>query len=104
MGQVVISPNLKRTKKWIDANGNEIDPKNKQLIKSKEVEYVPTPEEVAGQAKLPVEPVKIPNEAKGKGNPLAEAIRKQVQEQVKKTLAEIDIGKMVKDAIEEAFK
>ena len=88
----------------IDANGNEIDPKTKQVIKPKEKEYVPTAEELAGKAKLPVEAAPIPAEAKGKNNPLAEAIKKQVRAQVEKTLKEIDIAGMVKEAIEEAFK
>lgn len=33
---VVISPNLKRTRERVDANGNTIDPRTKEIIKKKQ--------------------------------------------------------------------
>ncbi len=37
-GSVVISPNLKREKVYLDKDGNEIDPKTKQIIRRAEKE------------------------------------------------------------------
>lgn len=108
MGGVIISPNLKHTKVQINPDGDEVVPFTKRVKKKKEAEYTPTPEEIAGQAVLPVDPVPVPAEAKGKDNPLAAAIKAQVQGVVKKqiesVMKEIDIAGMVKEAIEEAFK
>ena len=107
-GPVIISPNLKKTSLRIDEFGNQIDPKTKQIIKPKDKEYTPTAEELAGKAALPIEPVPIPKEAKGKDNPLAKAIKAQVQglvkKQIEEVMKEIDIASIVKDAINEAFK
>jgi hypothetical protein len=41
MGNVVISPNIRKEKEYFDSNGNQIDPKTKQIIKPVEVEFVP---------------------------------------------------------------
>lgn len=38
---VVISPNIIKTKQRINMNGDVIDPKTKQVIQSKEAPYVP---------------------------------------------------------------
>lgn len=85
---VIISPQLKRTKVQIDANGNEVVPFTKQVIRPMEVPYIP-------EAKLaPQSP----------DNPLAEMIKKQVQEAVKESIKGIDISKMVSEAIKDAFK
>ena len=35
-GKVVLSKNPIRTKVWLDKDGNEIDPKTKQIIKKNE--------------------------------------------------------------------
>ena len=40
-GNVVISPNIRRTSVRIDPAGNEINPKTKQVINPVEPEYVP---------------------------------------------------------------
>ncbi len=46
---VVISPNIKKTREYIDVNGNTVVPHTKQIIKSvNEDNYVPTPEELKG--------------------------------------------------------
>lgn len=107
-GPVVIAPNLKKTSVRIDPAGNEIDPKTKKIIKAKEPEYVPTKEEIEAKINAPKDPVPVPPEAKGKDNPLAAAIKKQVQglvkKQIEEVMKEIDISSIVKDAINEAFK
>lgn len=100
---VQVSSSPRRQKTFIDFNGNEVKPFSKEVIKPNVPDYIPTKEEIEQKINLPKEPVKVPDEVKKK-NPLAEAIQKQVQEQVKKTLAEIDIASMVKQAVEEAFK
>jgi len=41
MGNVFISPNLKKTSERIDPNGNVINPKTKQIITPVTEEYVP---------------------------------------------------------------
>lgn len=41
MGNVVISPNIKRTRDMIDPSGNIINPRNKQIIRPVEAEFVP---------------------------------------------------------------
>lgn len=102
----------------IDINGNEIDPRTKQVIKLNDEGYKPTSEEVAALVSRPAptpEEIKDqtmlertfgtqPGPSEPRENPLAEAIKKQVQEQVQKVLSEIDISKMVADAVKDAFK
>lgn len=100
---VIIAPNMKRSRVLIDSSGNELDPKTKQIIKRNVPDYIPTKEEIEAKINIPAQPVPIPEVVKA-NNPLAEIIKKQVQEQVQKTLAEINVAQMVKDAIEEAFK
>ncbi len=41
MGNVIISPNVKRTSERIDPGGNVIDPRTKQIIQPVVPEYVP---------------------------------------------------------------
>ncbi len=104
-GGVTITPNVKRSRTLIDASGNELDPKTKQIIKYNKPEYVPSKEEVERIINLPKEPVAIPAEVKSPdSNPLANMIQKKVEEAVAASLAKIDIGKMVEDAINKAFK
>lgn len=104
MGGVVIAANIKSTKVRIDENGNEIDPKTKEIIKYKETDYVPSAEELAAKANIPVAPAPVPEIAKGPNNALANMIQKKVEEAVNASLANINIGKMVEDAINNAFK
>lgn len=48
MGNVIISPNIKRESVRIDPAGNIINPKTKEIVKPIEPEYIPpTPEPVA---------------------------------------------------------
>jgi len=47
MGNVQISPNLKRTKVNIDQNGNTVDPRTKQIVVPVEAPYVPSSEDLA---------------------------------------------------------
>lgn len=103
MGGVTISPNMKRTKDRIDTAGNIINPETKEIIQKNDPGYIPTKEEVEAKINVPVEPIPVPQEVKAL-NPLAEAIKKQVQNQIKKTIEEVDIASMVKKAVEEAFR
>jgi hypothetical protein len=41
---VILSPNIKKTSIRLDFEGNEIDPRTKQVIKPKEVESILPPE------------------------------------------------------------
>ena|ERR1700745_4081528 len=101
---VVISSNIKRTSVQIDKEGNEIDPKTKQIIKFKDKEYIPTKEEIESKINIPAEPAKLPEEVKGPDNPLAALIRKKVEQAVADSISKIDIGAMVEKAINDAFK
>ena len=47
MGNVVISPNIKKTSERIDPQGNIINPRTKQIIQQNTLEYVPTPQAMA---------------------------------------------------------
>lgn len=44
---VYIARNLKKERKMIDINGNEIDPVTKEIIRPKEQPITPTPEQMA---------------------------------------------------------
>ena len=45
MGNVLISPNIKRERVRIDPQGNVINPKTKEIIEKKEEEYIePSPQ------------------------------------------------------------
>ena len=44
MGKVIISPNIKREKDFININGDFIDQRTKQVIEKKEEDYIPTVE------------------------------------------------------------
>jgi hypothetical protein len=109
MGGVIIAPNLRKEKTFIDENGNEVVPYTKQVLKRNEPEYKPSPEEVAGKieakkkAGRPSKKVEQPSGAKPK-NPLAEMIKKQVQKAVADSMADLNIGEMVQEAIAEAFE
>lgn len=54
-GGVVISPNIKREKVQINAEGDEVIPFTKQVIKKNDPGYVPTPEEIAAAAAKPAQ-------------------------------------------------
>jgi len=47
MGNVIISPNIKKTSERLDFNGNTIDPKTKQILVPREVESVLPPPKVS---------------------------------------------------------
>lgn len=106
MGEVVISPNLKKQRVAIDANGNEVVPFTHQVIKANVPEYIPTAEDIkktmeAG-SKTPVEAPKTPQVESSGG--IADVIRSKVQEAVKAEISKIDIGSMVAKAISDALK
>lgn len=134
MGNVVLGRKVKREKARIDPNtGDVIDPKTGDLIEKNDPGYMPTkqelesamatagrpstpmtPEEIEATAKAlrsgkpipsaPPAPVSVPPSPPSSGNPLAGVIKKQVQDAVAEAMKEIDIAKMVKEAIQEAFK
>ena len=60
MGNVFISPNLKKTSERIDPNGNVINPKTKQIITPVVEEYVP-PATSQPTPDAPVCPVTVVN-------------------------------------------
>ena len=95
MGNVVISPDIKRTKDQIDKDGNVVRPFTKEIIKQAEVAYVPTPEELKTPAV---------QEQATTVNPLAAMIKEQVNKAVMESIKTIDISKLVAEAIKDAFK
>lgn len=106
MSGVVISPNIRRNKIQIDADGNEVRPFTKQVIQEKPQEYTPSPEElktITESAKKPVEEKTI-STGTDDSNPLAGIIKAQVQQAVKDSLKNLDISKMVAESIKDAFK
>lgn len=98
---VIISPNIKRQSDRINPNGEVIDPRTRQVIKHSVPEYVPTAEDIRVlEEKSAQSAVQSPVE---KENPLADMIRTQVQNAVKEAIKDIDISKMVAEAIKGAF-
>lgn len=59
MGDVIISPNIKRESVRINPAGDIINPKTKQIIQPNKPDYTPTIEEI-NKSMTPPEPV-IPN-------------------------------------------
>jgi hypothetical protein len=99
MGKVIIAPGLKRQRVQIDVDGNEVRPFTKQVVAPVEQEYAPTPDELkAAATKQSVEVINSPT------NPLADMIKAQVNKAVQESIKGIDIGKMVEEAVKEAFK
>lgn len=125
MPGVMISPNLKKNRVQIDLNGNETDPKtgeflgnvnqvykpSKQELESAQNKEEPTKEEIAqaqkeikeGVIAVPHKNQKIQSDSPT-SNPLSDLVSKKVNEAVAKALEKIDIGKMVEEAIDKAFK
>lgn len=96
---VVISPNIKKEKVQIDAGGNIVKPFTHEVISVAEpdpIQEVPQPKEE--------KPTQKSDKKAKTDNPLAEIIRKQVQDAVKNAMKDIDISKMVSESISEAFK
>lgn len=54
-GPVVVSPNPKHTKVFIDHKGDEIDQKTKQIIKKNDDEVIPKESSQAIETSLPTE-------------------------------------------------
>lgn len=106
MGEVVISPNLKKQKVAIDADGNEVVPFTHQIIKANVPDFVPTPEEIkstmSAGSKTPTDAPKMPQDTSSGG--IADIIRNKVQDAVKAEISKIDIGSMVAKAISDALK
>jgi hypothetical protein len=111
---VAISPNIRRESVRIDVNGNEIDPRTKQVIKPADSGYVPSKQEFQAATEKPVKTVEEIQKDKQElkelstppvaPNPLADIIKSKVNEAVLDAMKNIDIGKMVKDAVDNAFK
>lgn len=106
MGDVVISPNIKKAKVSIDIDGNEVVPFTHQVIKANKPDFVPTPEDLKKitnpTPKPPTEAPKTPQVESSGG--IADIIRNKVQEAVKAEISKIDIGSMVAKAISDALK
>lgn len=49
MGNILISPNIKKESVRIDTNGNLIDARTKQIVQKNEPDYIPTKEEIEAQ-------------------------------------------------------
>jgi hypothetical protein len=94
MGQVVISPNIKRTSERIDPAGNVIDPRTKQIIVPKQVEYVP-----------PIQPISTPE---AKIEPMPQPVIKDdgmsIHEQIKQAEANLEKLKEAKKVKIEQMK
>lgn len=123
-GGVTVSPNLKHTRIKIDINGREIDPKTNQVVGFVDDQYTPSQMDIksASEKKPPTEeeilkakneikegivipPVPIEPIADSKSqNSLADLISKKVSEAVDKAIGNINIEKMVEDAISKSFK
>lgn len=104
MGDVVISPNIKKAKVSIDIDGNEVVPFTHQVIKANKPDFVPTPEDLKKitNPKPLAEAPKTPQVESSGG--IADIIRNKVQEAVKAEISKIDIGSMVAKAISDALK
>lgn len=113
MGNVIISPNLHKKSEMIDPRGNIINPRTKQIIKAVEQEYQPTPEEMAAmfskepagvQTVPPLGELEADHQIPKRDNPLAAAIKAQVQKAVQEQIKKVDIAGMVEEAMKDAFK
>lgn len=99
MGKVIIAPGIKRQRVQIDVDGNEVRPFTDQVVAPVEQEYTPTKEELeSASKKKSVEVINSPI------NPLADMIKAQVNKAVQESIKGIDIGKMVEEAVRDAFK
>lgn len=94
---VVISPNIKKERSFIDTNGNEVVPYTKQIIKKVEEEYTPPADQIQIEPPKQEDHVSTPS-------PLAQAVKEQVQAAIAESIKGVDIKKMVDEAIKEAFK
>lgn len=100
MGNIYISPRMKRIRTTIDLNGNEYDPITKELVSKAEPDYVPP---VNVQPSQPQIEKNTEIKEEQKNSPLAEMIKKQVNEAVLNALKDINIQALVQKAIEDAF-
>lgn len=76
MGNVTISPNIKKESAFIDPNGNIIDRKTKQIIEENKPDYVPPQKEVKEENKA------IKNPYKNEGGKLNELIEKKIASKI----------------------
>lgn len=81
MGNVVISPNVKKTSERIDPSGNVINARTKEIIKPVEIEYVPP-------VTVPVEG-EIKPEIAPQSNSLSEKIESMVNAKISAKIDEI---------------
>lgn len=97
MGGVNISPNIKKSKAFIDTNGNEVKPYTKEIVKPIEPDYVPPKVET----KTIIQPQ---TDSISKPSPIAAMIKSQIQEAVLASVKQINIKEIVDEAIREALK
>lgn len=94
-GKTTIADNLVKQRVYIDKDGNEVEgPKNGRY--SNEIVRKADEEVPAGSQEVP--------QTQESTNPLAEVIKKQVQEAVRDSIKDININQMVQQAIKDAFK
>ena len=115
---VVIAGNIKRQKDRIDINGNTIDPDTKQVILPAETDYKVSPQDLqAAAAKKPptedelraaredIKQGKVETApVRASGNPLGDMIKNEINKAIADAIKEMDISKMVSEAIKDAFK
>ena len=86
MGNIVISPNIKKESVRIDINGNEIDPRTKRVIKPVEKPFIPSPEMVKPAEQLAVEQPKSLNIEDMISKKIEALIEKKVNDVLEKLL------------------
>lgn len=79
MGNVIISPNIKKESVRIDPSGNIIDPRTKQIIKALEPEFIPP--SIQTSVQTPEIPTKI-------GLKIDDMISKKIEEIINRKIEE----------------
>lgn len=80
MGNVVISPNIKKESVRIDPSGNIINAKTKEIIKPVEPEYVPPTQNVESTAQ--------PQPVENKTSKIDDMISKKIEEIINRKIEE----------------
>jgi hypothetical protein len=100
MGNVILSPNMKKTRARLHADGTVTNLETGMREKVEEI-YTPAPEDVA---KIASNPPKADETKTETNNPIADMIKKQVQEAVLESIKEIDLKSIINQAIKDALK
>lgn len=102
-GKTTIAQDLIKQKVYIDSQGNEVRGPvpggfSNEVVKKAEAEAQALDTKAQTTQSIP------PVESSKEENPLAQAIKAQVQAAVKDSIKDIDINSMVQQAIKDAFK